>query len=253
MSATRDWNAASYDRVSGPQVAWAREVLERLPLEGHETVLDAGCGSGRVTRLLLERLPHGRVVAVDASPSMVEKAREALPAERCEFHVQNLAELELPEPVDAIFSNAVFHWIPDHHALFEHLFAALRPGGRLVAQCGGQGNIDELRVLGDRIAQEEPFAPYFQGWSGPWNYQAPEATAERLERIGYTDVNCWRQERPVTPDEPFEYLKTVCMGAHLEQLPEPLRDRFVETVRSRSGDPLVLSYVRLNIEAGRPA
>jgi len=75
---TRDWDAATYDRVSAPQVEWARAVLERLPLEGHETVLDAGCGSGRVTQMLLERLPRGHVIAVDSAPSMVEHARAAL-------------------------------------------------------------------------------------------------------------------------------------------------------------------------------
>jgi trans-aconitate 2-methyltransferase len=253
VSATRDWNAASYDRVSGPQVAWAREVLERLPLEGHETVLDAGCGSGRVTRMLLERLPAGRVVAVDASPSMIEKAREALPAERCEFHVQNLAELELPEPVDAAFSNAVFHWITDHDALFSHIHSALRPGGMLVAQCGGQGNIDDLRVLADEVAFAEPFAEHFTGWTGPWNYAGPEVTAERLERAGFTGVRCWLQEWPVTPDEPLEFLKTVCLGAHLDRMPPELQERYAEEVWGRAGDPLVLRYVRLNLDARRPA
>lgn len=253
MSTTRDWNAASYDRVSGPQVAWAQEVLQRLPLEGGETVLDAGCGSGRVTRMLLERLPAGRVVAVDASPSMVDKAREALPADRCRFHVQNLAELELAEPVDAVFSNAVFHWIKDHDALFEHLFAAMKPGARLVAQCGGKGNIDELRVLADQVAFEEPFAEHFGGWTGPWNYAAPEQTGERLERAGFTDVRCWLQEWPVTPDEPLEFLRTVCLGAHLDRMPPGLQERYAEEVCGRAGDPLVLRYVRLNIDARRPA
>ena len=77
MSA-RDWDARSYDRVSTPQVEMARAVLERLPLRGDETVLDAGCGSGRVTAMLLERVPDGHVVAVDSAPSMVEHARTAL-------------------------------------------------------------------------------------------------------------------------------------------------------------------------------
>jgi trans-aconitate 2-methyltransferase len=136
----RDWDASTYERVSGPQVEWAARVLHRLPLRGDETVLDAGCGSGRVTQMLLERLPRGHVVAVDAAPSMVEAARAAL-GDRATVLLSDLTELEVDEPVDAAFSNAVFHWIPDHARLFARIHAALRPGGRLIAQCGGAGNI----------------------------------------------------------------------------------------------------------------
>src|SRR5205814_4879583 len=107
---TRDWDASTYERVSDPQVEWARAVLDRLPLRGDETVLDAGCGSGRVTRLLLEHLPEGRVIGVDASASMIEQAREALPDDRTELIVSDLLDLELTEPVDAVFSNATLHW-----------------------------------------------------------------------------------------------------------------------------------------------
>ena len=106
---TRDWDARSYERVSGPQAAWAERVLDRLALRGDETVLDAGCGSGRVTRMLLERLPNGRVVAVDCAPSMVAEAREALDPSRTSVIEADLAELRLDESVDAAFSNAVFH------------------------------------------------------------------------------------------------------------------------------------------------
>ncbi len=140
---TRDWDAATYDRVSTPHVEWANILLDRLDLSGDETVLDAGCGSGKVTLMLLERLPRGRVVAVDRAPSMIEHAREALNG-RATVLQADLTELQLDEPVDAIFSSAVFHWIADHDRLFARLHAALAPGGHLVAQCGGEGNVGAL-------------------------------------------------------------------------------------------------------------
>ena len=249
----RDWDARSYDRVSDPQVAMAREVLKRLELEGHESVLDAGCGSGRVTAMLLELLPDGRVVAADAAPSMVDEARERFAGNpRVEvLPPVDLVELTVPEPVDAVFSNAVFHWIQDHDALFARLHAAMRPGGRLVAQCGGKGNIDRFRRLADEVASEPPYAEHMTDFVGPWNYAAPEETEERLRAAGFEDVRCWLQPWPVNPGEPLEYARTVCLGNHLEALPEELRAPYAAEVVRRSGEPLTLEYVRLNIQARR--
>ena len=138
-----EWDASAYERVSGPQLGWGRTVLDRIPLRGDEAALDAGCGTGRVTRLLAERLPEGRVIGVDGSQAMVAEARERLAdlAPRVTVRQGDLLELELDEPVDLIVSTATFHWILDHDTLFRRLNAALRPGGRLVAQCGGAGNV----------------------------------------------------------------------------------------------------------------
>ncbi|HZU60291.1 MAG TPA: methyltransferase domain-containing protein, partial [Solirubrobacteraceae bacterium] len=169
---SRDWDAATYDRVSDPQFGWALEQLERLPLTGDEVVLDAGCGSGRVTAELVTRVPRGRVYGVDVAPSMAAHAAKALNG-RATILCQDLVELEIPEPVDAVFSNATFHWVPDHDALFSALRRAMAPGGRLVAQCGGRGNIDHFRRLADEVAHEEPFAASFEEWRGPWNYAGP--------------------------------------------------------------------------------
>jgi trans-aconitate 2-methyltransferase len=246
---TRDWDAATYDRVSGPQVEWAGEVLARFPLQGDEIVLDAGCGSGRVTALLLERLPAGRVIAVDSSQAMVEHARAAL-GDRATVLQANLTELELDDPVDAVFSNAVFHWIEDHDRLFECLFAVLRPGGRLVAQCGGAGNVERFHRAATAVGAEPPYADYLAGWVGPWNFAGAEQTANRLERAGFTGVETWLEPRPVAPPDPTGYLRSVCLGPHIERLPEDLRVGYVEAVRDRCGREL--DYVRLNIDARRP-
>src|SRR3954451_16269129 len=132
MPEARSWDGAEYDRLSTPMERLGREVLERLELRGDETLLDAGCGSGRLTELLLERLPEGRVITVDLSPSMIEAARERL-GDRADLRVADLVGLDLGgETVDVVFSTATFHWIANHDELFASLRAALRPGGRLV-------------------------------------------------------------------------------------------------------------------------
>jgi trans-aconitate 2-methyltransferase len=246
---SRDWDAETYHRVSSPHVEWANVLLDRLDLRGDETVLDAGCGSGRVTLMLLERLPRGRVIAVDQAPSMVEHARAAL-GERATVVQADLLDLELDEAVDAVFSNAVFHWVPDHDRLFAALHAALRPGGRLVAQCGGEGNVARFHRAAKAVAAEARFAEHLAGWEGPWNFAGAEQTAERLERAGFAGVETWLEPYPVVPQDPANYLRTVCLGYHLEQLPEALHDDFVEAVLARSNAEL--DYVRLNITATRP-
>ncbi len=249
MSST-DWDAGTYDRISAPQQAWAAEQLQRLDLAGDEVVLDAGCGSGKITLELVRRVPHGTVYAVDAAPSMVQHAQAAL-GDRATILGQDLTELALPEPVDVVFSNATFHWIPDHDALFAALHRNMRPGGRLVAQCGGRGNIDSFRLAADEIAAQAPFAPHFKGWQRPWNYATAEETTERLQRAGFEDVSCWLEDRPIELAEPRSFVETVCLVRHLDPLPPELRDPFLDRVLARVGVPLVLDYVRLNMVARR--
>jgi trans-aconitate 2-methyltransferase len=247
-SATRDWDASSYHRVSVPHEEWARSVLDRLPLSGAEAVLDAGCGSGRVTGLLIERLPEGRVIAVDGSASMIEKVEEVLrPVDRA--LVADLTELELEEEVDAVFSSAVFHWVLDHDLLFRRMRAALSPGGRFAAQCGGAGNIARLRQISAEVAASEPFAPSFEGIAEPWNYASAEETEARLRAAGFGKVRCWLQPWTVEPPQPAEFIGTVCLGNQLDRLPAELRDPFVAAVLEAEPEPLRLEYVRLNIEA----
>jgi trans-aconitate 2-methyltransferase len=244
----RDWDAVSYQRVSVPHEEWARSILDRLELRGDEVVLDAGCGSGRVTSMLIERLPEGRVIAVDGSASMVEQVGSVLRPQD-EAMVADLLELALEEPVDVVFSSAVFHWILDHEALFRSLKGALKPGGRLATQNGGAGNIARLKASTEEVAGREPYAAHFEGFGQPWNYAAPEETEERLLEAGFARARCWLQPWDVVPPEPAEFLRTVCLGPHIDRLPEELRESFIADILALEDDPLVLGYVRLNIDA----
>jgi trans-aconitate 2-methyltransferase len=245
-----DWDAATYDRVASPQEEWAREVLARLPLNGDETVLDAGCGSGRVTRLLLERLPRGRVIGVDASPSMIEAARSALPDERVVLICADLLDLALEEPVDAAFSNATFHWVPDHERLFARLAAAIAPGGRLVAQCGGKGNVEAVVQAILAASAHEPFAEHLGG-AVPWSFAGPEETEARLLAAGFVDASCWLQEKAAHPEDPRAFARASGLAWHLDRLPAELHEGFLDAVMEELGDKPTFAYVRLNIDARR--
>jgi trans-aconitate 2-methyltransferase len=259
----REWDAAAYDVLADPQRTWGRAVLDRLPLRGDETVLDAGCGAGGLTAELLERLPRGRVIAVDASRQMTALTRERLEPRfgpRIRVLTADLSSLELDSAVDAIFSNAVFHHVADHRTLFGCMYRALVPGGRLIAQCGGGPNLVTVRAHIAAVAANDPLLAPLVGWDGPWNNADADTTAARLRSVGFCDI-----ETSVTPAPvPFAdtahlraHLTTIILRSHLHLLgPEPAPQHLLDGVIARMAadqPPLTLDHWRLNISARRPA
>ncbi len=249
--------------MSDPQLRWGLQVLDRLELSGDETVLDAGCGSGRLTAELLARLPRGRVVALDASANMLAQARaslEPVASGRVTYVQADLAAFELDSPVDAVFSAATFHWVLDHDALFANLYRALRPGGALVAQCGGEGNLDRLRERGERLMKAPRFAKRFEGWTDAWRYAGAEETRARMEKAGFTAIRVWLEDAPTTfPDEAAfrEFASAVVLRAYLARLPDAEeRSELVKAIVAEAATdspPFTLDYVRLNVDGRRPA
>lgn len=248
----RSWDAEAYHRLSSVMDPMAIEVLDRLELRGDEIVLDAGCGSGRITARLLERLPEGRVIAVDADPAMVEQARRNLGTDRVEIHQIDLLELDLTEEVDAVFSTATLHWVLDHQRLFERLFAALRPGGRVAAQGGGVGNVEKVVQVADAVARETEYAAWFDALTHPWYFAGVDETERDLRAAGFDPARAWFQRFAVEPEDPVGYLATIPLGSWLDLLPEERRRPFTEEVAARLGRPLVVDYIRLNIDATKP-
>jgi trans-aconitate 2-methyltransferase len=218
------WDAATYETVNDPHHEWAGEIIARADIQPGEVVLDAGCGGGGVTSRLLELTPN--VIAVDADPAMAEKARHTLPASVPVLH-QDLLELHLPEPVDVVFSCAVFHWITDHERLFERLHGVLKPGGRLIAQCGGKGNIaNVLALVGDR--------------PGRWLYAEPPETEERLLKAGFRDAHAWLEPKRARVDDMETFLRTVVLHS------DPDGALTAARIAPHIDE---IDYVRLNMEA----
>jgi trans-aconitate 2-methyltransferase len=249
--APSDWDGGTYDKISDPMTRWGTAVLDRLVLAGGETVLDAGCGSGRVTEQLLGRLPGGRVVGLDAAPSMLAEAGRRLApfGDRVTLVHGDLLELTPATlqglaPVDAVLSTATFHWVLDHDRLFRNLAAVMRPGAQLEAQCGAAGNIRGLLAAVRSVGGER---------AGTWLYATPEDTRRRLADAGFGDVEVWTHEEPtpLEPGEPLEtYLATVCLRVHVADMADDERRRFLRAVAKAMPEP-VIDYVRLNISARR--
>jgi trans-aconitate 2-methyltransferase len=236
------WDARTYDQVADPMHAWGLAVIDRLELSGDERVVDAGCGSGRVTADLLARLPRGRVVALDASGEMVAEARERFSGEpRVEvLQADLLNPWPVDPPADAILSTATFHWIRDHDRLFDNLAAAIRPGGRLSAQCGGVGNLASIVAAFPEKGSSAHFA-------------TPEETVARLERSGFTGVRAWLQPEPTPFPDPERlrvYLRTIILRTYVDGLPQEAADDLVDRVAASVPDQ-TLDYVRLNMVGRR--
>ncbi|HSL24076.1 MAG TPA: methyltransferase domain-containing protein [Vicinamibacterales bacterium] len=256
---TADWDAGAYHRVSAPQVEWGRRVLDRLALEGHEHVIDIGCGTGRLTREVAARVPQGRVVAVDRSASMLRRAGEHLAGASVALVRASADSLPFAGQFDVVFSTATFHWVLDHEALFRSLFAALRPGGRLHAQCGGGPNLARLRGRAADLIRTPVFAPHFaSGWREPWHYAEPDATKRQLREAGFTAVTAWLEPAPVTfpgAEEFRMFAEAVCLHPYLGRLPEPLKVLFADALVNRAAaddPPFTLDYCRLNLGGVRP-
>jgi trans-aconitate 2-methyltransferase len=249
VSAPREWDARAYDSVPQPQQQWGARILELIELSGDETVLEAGCGTGRDAALLLDRLPSGRIIAVDGSEQMLEQLRTRLGPNlsRVTTLKADLRQpLPIPGPVDAVFSVAAFHWVPDHASLFENFATVLRRGGQLVADCGGEGNIARVRAAIASINGDAQAA-------GPWNFAGVDDTSIRLAAAGFTDINVSLRQDParLEPGEQLErFLGAVVLGWHLQQMPSSEHRSFVRAVAVQIPDGEI-DYVRLTINARR--
>ena len=255
------WDAETYERIGRPMREWAKAVIDDLDLQGDETVLDAGCGSGSVTLDLLERLPQGKIYALDSSEEMISKVTNEIKKRGANNVIPVLASLtnfELPEQVDAVFSNAVFHWISDDAGLFGSLLRATKAGGLLRAQCGGAGNIPSVLAAAHAVQTREPYAEHIAGVHESTTFRTPAEVTAALERNGWSDVRVSLFEAPAhfdSHDEAALYLRTIVLRDYVEKLPDALAEGFLHDVIAEcertSGRPFEVDYVRLDMWARR--
>ena len=243
------WNPETYARDGAFVHELAAGVLEWLAPQSGERILDLGCGDGQLTQRIAAA--GARVVGIDASPQMVEAARgrgvkaDKGPAEK----------LPYPDHIfDAVFSNAVLHWVREQDEMLSEVRRVLRPGGRFVAEMGGHGNIAAIRVAFAAVLTRHGFARL--GHRGNY-YPTAEAYSHHLERQGFTvkRIRLFPRPTPLNDGGMTGWLNTFCRGA-LDVLPEDLRETTVqETVallapalRDHDGS-WTADYVRLRFEA----
>jgi trans-aconitate 2-methyltransferase len=241
------WDARTYDQVSYlVQYRWGQQVLEWRKWHGNEIVMDAGCGSGLLTKQLAKKVPRGKVYAVDIDSNMIKQARKNLQFfDNVEILQSSFTDIKLPRKLDVIFSNSALHWIQDYRKAFQNFWEMLKSmnsssnnnrdtttstssiatstgGGQLLIQCGGYGNLQQIITLLERITQLDQFKAYFIDWKQPWHFAKPDYTNKLLEEIGYVNTTVYsNSDRVILPNRWIytKFVKTVVMKSYLERLP----------------------------------
>ena len=260
-----DWDASTYDHISDAQESWGHEIIEYRKWNGNEIVLDAGCGSGRLTRILSSKVPQGKVIAVDSDLSMIRLAKENLAKiSNIEFIKKDISQLELEEKVNVVFSNAVLHWILNHKKVFERLWQILNSGGQLLIQCGGHRDLAKTLSILNKVSESKEFNNYFCNnkgediWNQTWYFAKKEYTEKILQEIGFRNIQVFLEDKEAkfsNKEEYFLFIKTIVLLPYLKYLPnETLKDKFAKSVIQEIEDNAKelqwkLDFVRLNINA----
>jgi len=181
------WDAKEYHRNSENQKRWALGLLAQISWKGNESVLDVGCGNGRVTALIAAKVPKGKVLGVDSSRDMVDFASGFYKRQRkrLSFKRKDACRLGMREAFDVIFSNSCFHWIPDHRALLKSIRQALKPGGRLFVRMGAKGNFAGAIQAAKRLNRQEKWRRYFTDFTSPFNFADPVRFRALLKHSGF--------------------------------------------------------------------
>ena len=264
MSGSWRWDAEDYARSSQAQLGWARELIDKLALRGDESVLDIGCGDGKVTAEIARRVPRGGVTGIDSSEDMVRRARETWPPARFPGLVFSLADarsLAFDARFDVVFSNATLHWVKDHHPVLRGIARSLRPGGRMLLQMGGRGNGDAIFAVAREMIDEPSWCGYFEGFEFPWGFYGPEEYAPWCREAGLRPSRIELLPKTMTQDGPeglAAWIRTTWMP-FTARVPEERRESFITEAARRyiarhpldpEGRAAVL-MVRLEVEASK--
>ena len=239
------WDARTYDQVSRlVQYRWGQQVLKWRKWRGDEIVIDAGCGSGLLTKQLAKKVPRGKVYAVDIDSNMIKQAKNNLQFfDNVEIIQSSFTDIRIPRKVDVIFSNSAVHWIQDHRKAFQEFWMLLKPmndsnkitdvsvssnnnsntgsSGQLLIQCGGHGNLQKIITILERITDLDQFKERFTDWNQPWYFAKPDDTYKILQEIGYVNTTVYSSsDHVILPNRRTysKFVKTVVMKSYLDYL-----------------------------------
>ena len=253
------WDARTYDQVSRlVQYRWGQQVLEWRKWRGDEIVMDAGCGSGLLTKRLAKRVPRGKVYAVDIDSNMIKQAKNNLQfLNNVEIIQSSFTDIRIPGKLDVIFSNSALHWIQDHRKAFQKFWEMLKPisdsnkitdisissnnnnnsgsNGQLLIQCGGYGNLQQIITMLERITHLDQFKEHFTDWKQAWYFAKPDDTYKLLQETGYVNTRVFSSSNHVIlPNRRVysKFVKTVVIKSYLDHLSRDNDDDDIDKLKT---------------------
>lgn len=232
---TYSWNSKEYLKYSSIQYKWAQELIGKLYLAGDESILDIGCGDGKVTALIHSHLNNGHITGIDSSPDMINLAKKTFPPLKypnLSFVLLDATKLDFRNQFDIIFSTATLHWVKDHLSVLRGVKRSLRKSGRILFQMGGKGNAQDIIAIVNKLITTDKYRSYFKDFSFPYNFYSPvdykqwlnkaELSPKRIELIPKDMIQKGKEE--------FRgWIRTTWLP-YTERIPENMRELFISDI-----------------------
>jgi trans-aconitate 2-methyltransferase len=229
------WNSGDYRKHSSAQFEWAKELINKLSLNGTESVLDIGCGDGKITALISSYIKKGHVTGVDSSEEMIGLAKKDFPWTEngnLDFFVMDATRLDFSEEFDTAFSNAALHWVKDQLSVLKGVKKSLKKSGRILFQMGGKGNASDILNTFEEIFKDKKWQKYFNNFSFPYSFCSPEEYENLLYEAGLVPRRLELILKDMTQkgrEGLAGWIRTTWLP-YTERIPANMRDQFVDEI-----------------------
>jgi trans-aconitate 2-methyltransferase len=259
------WNAKDYAKHSAAQQGWARELIAKLQLEGHESILDIGCGDGKVTAEIAAAVPQGSVLGIDNSSSMIELAQREFPAAQypnLTFQLADARRLTFDQQFEVVFSNAALHWVRNHIPVLDSIYKSLCRGGRILLQMGGRGNAASIIMILDAMKKTEKWRSYYTDFKFPYGFHDTAKYKKWLQKTGFQSIRADLIPKDMTHAGQIElagWIRTTWLP-YTQRIPDMLKEVFIEELVHTyiqnypidKDGKIHVQMIRLEVEAGKP-
>jgi len=256
------WSAEQYESSSQNQKKWGADLVAMLNITGNEKVLDIGCGDGRLTALIAEKLPDGLAVGVDSSADMIALSKKNFPKEtfrNLSFMTKDARELDFDNEFDIVFSNACLHWVIDHMPVLRGIRQSLKSGGRILVQMGGEGNAAKIIEVVEQLMRSPKWSAYFGDFPFPYGFHNPENYRKWLTALDYKIDRVELVPKDMVQENKqglASWIRTTWLP-YTQAVPEDLREAFIDELAERyiqqnpvQSDGMVhVNMVRLEVDA----
>jgi len=234
----QNWNANDYSEQSSAQFKWANEMIKKMNIPRNATLLDIGCGNGKITALLSRKCPEGHVIGIDDSQDMIKKSESSFNTREypnLSFQTIDAQQLPFNNEFDLVFSNSTLHWVKDHTPVLKGIYNALKPNGKGYLKFGGKGTLDAFQPMLDVMLSSNKWRRYFKNFKSSWWFYDDKTYAIWLIESGLTPITVQLMPSNMVHDNTSKlegWIRTT-WHPYLQWLSETNKNDFVAELVSR--------------------